>query len=192
MKKDLFGFKSQGVHYDAFRPKYPKSQLLHSLSKLKRKSKYLDIATGTGKILFELAPYFERTVGQDLSEKMIGVCRQKCAEPPYSELNIEIEQGDFMERKAEEFDLITIGQALHWFPVPETLRKCRQMLSPEGALAVHSYVFKSVTTTSGTVEEDEKLAKLFYEFYDLKVKRYFGIYEDELHGRYLNKIRYPF
>ena len=187
MKKDLFGFKSQGVHYDAFRPRYPKSQLLHALSKLKCKSKYLDIATGTGKILFELAPYFERTVGQDLSEKMIAVCRQKCAEPPYSKLNIEIEQGDFMERKAEEFDLITIGQALHWFPVSETLRKCRQMLSPEGALAIHSYVFKSVTTMSADHERDKELAKLFYEFYDMKVKRSFDFDRDELHTHYTDK-----
>ena len=74
MKKDLFGFKNQGAKYDAFRPRYPKHHLQHAISKLKRKSKYLDIATGTGQILFEIAPFFTKTIGIDLSEKMVSVC----------------------------------------------------------------------------------------------------------------------
>ena len=67
MKKDLFGFQNQGTKYDTFRPRYPKNHLEYAISKLKLKSKYLDIATGTGQILFEIAPLFSKAVGVDLS-----------------------------------------------------------------------------------------------------------------------------
>ena len=52
MKKDLFGFKTQGPKYDQFRPKYPKHFLLDPLKRLKNKNRYLDIAVGTGQVLF--------------------------------------------------------------------------------------------------------------------------------------------
>ena len=52
MKKDLFGFDTQGAKYDQFRPKYPLNFISKSLQKLPLKHKYLDIATGTGQILF--------------------------------------------------------------------------------------------------------------------------------------------
>jgi ubiquinone/menaquinone biosynthesis C-methylase UbiE len=58
MDKDLFGFKTQGKLYDAYRPQYPKEQLQATLKRVSRKHKYLDIATGTGQILFELAKEF--------------------------------------------------------------------------------------------------------------------------------------
>lgn len=58
MKKDLFGFDTQGKKYDQFRPKYPKNFLLKVLEKVKNKNRYLDIATGTGQILFEIANNF--------------------------------------------------------------------------------------------------------------------------------------
>ena len=52
MKKDLFGFENQGKKYDQFRPKYPSSLLKKAVEKTKNKNRYLDIATGTGQILF--------------------------------------------------------------------------------------------------------------------------------------------
>ena len=52
MKKDLFGFENQGKKYDLYRPRYPKNILQRSLANLKGHSRYLDIATGTGQILF--------------------------------------------------------------------------------------------------------------------------------------------
>ena len=39
--------------------------------------KYLDIATGTGKVLFELAKNFNESRGIDISSKMIEVCSKK-------------------------------------------------------------------------------------------------------------------
>ena len=67
MKKDLFGFENQGIKYDLYRPRYPSNLLNKAVKNLKNHSRYLDIATGTGQILFELYKHFDQTVGVDLS-----------------------------------------------------------------------------------------------------------------------------
>jgi hypothetical protein len=52
---DNFGFKTQGANYDAFRPKYPAHLLIKTLNKIPSKQKYLDVAMGTGQLLFVLS-----------------------------------------------------------------------------------------------------------------------------------------
>jgi ubiquinone/menaquinone biosynthesis C-methylase UbiE len=54
MKKDLFGYQTQGINYDIYRPKYPTSMLNKLITQLKGKKRYLDVATGTGQILFQI------------------------------------------------------------------------------------------------------------------------------------------
>jgi len=67
---DIFGFETQGINYDKFRPRYPHS-FYSNLTHLAHKNRYLDIATGTGQLLFALAPYFENSYGIDISPSMI-------------------------------------------------------------------------------------------------------------------------
>ena len=77
MEKDPFGFKTQGVNYQSFRPKYPQTLINRCLKNLKNKNKFLDIATGTGYVLFSLASNFNRSVGTDISDKMLSVSQEK-------------------------------------------------------------------------------------------------------------------
>jgi SAM-dependent methyltransferase len=73
---DKFGFETQGRNYARFRPTYPIS-LLHSvLQHTKGKGRYLDVATGTGQLLLQLAPHFQSSTGVDLSPKMISSLKQ--------------------------------------------------------------------------------------------------------------------
>jgi hypothetical protein len=53
---DNFGFKSQGQNYHEYRPTYHSSLYSNTLKKLKFKNRYLDVAMGTGKLLFAIAP----------------------------------------------------------------------------------------------------------------------------------------
>ena len=72
IKKDLFGFVTQGAHYEQFRPKYPLTLIGECLKNLPKKDNFLDVATGTGQLLFPLAADFkERRIGTDISDKMI-------------------------------------------------------------------------------------------------------------------------
>ena len=66
-REDPFGFKTQGQNYEQHRPEYP-SQIIDSIhTNLKGNDKYLDVATGTGQILFKLAPLFTTSIGTDIS-----------------------------------------------------------------------------------------------------------------------------
>jgi hypothetical protein len=55
---DNFGFETQGKNYEKFRPKYPPCLYHHTLEKIKGRNKYLDVAMGTGQLLFNIAPLF--------------------------------------------------------------------------------------------------------------------------------------
>jgi ubiquinone/menaquinone biosynthesis C-methylase UbiE len=76
---DAFGFKTQGINYDKFRPRYPQSFLDRTLALLPHRKNYLDIATGTGLLLFALAPHFQRSRGVDISKNMLDTAEQSKA-----------------------------------------------------------------------------------------------------------------
>lgn len=74
MQKDLFGFQTQGINYELYRPTYPTSMLNKVIGQIKGKNRYLDIATGTGQILFQMCNNFEYSQGLDISQNMLSVC----------------------------------------------------------------------------------------------------------------------
>lgn len=76
------------------------------------------MATGTGKLLFSLASSFRECVGSDISSKMVSTAKEKAK----NYRGVEIIAQDCMHRFGEKFDLVTVGQALHWLPMPAFLK----------------------------------------------------------------------
>jgi trans-aconitate methyltransferase len=114
VKKDPFGFRNQAKLYSKFRPKYPvklvKDGIINNIG-----NNAIDLACGTG-ILTEMIhdlKIFKRIYGLDQSSEQLK----------YTKDNDEIKyvQGDVFEihQIDEKFDLITIGQGLHWFEFDE-------------------------------------------------------------------------
>ena len=77
MKKDIFGFENQGAKYEKYRIDFPPKFLEQALQKVSNKNNYLDIGTGTGKVLFHIADDFNYSKGIDISEKMIEASLDK-------------------------------------------------------------------------------------------------------------------
>jgi ubiquinone/menaquinone biosynthesis C-methylase UbiE len=77
---DIFGFKNQGINYDKFRPRYPSVFIDRYLKNTKHKNRYLDIATGTGQLLFAFAPHFKESKGIDISNAMVETASLKAKE----------------------------------------------------------------------------------------------------------------
>lgn len=78
---------------------------------------------------------------------MIDVCKKKVVEKEIK--NVEFRREDFL--KADfggnvKYDLITIGQALHWIPVREFLGKCKGLLRDGGVLGIFGYILDTVST----------------------------------------------
>ncbi len=77
-RSDLFGDKkNQGASYEKFRPKYPQTFVDQILNTVGHKRHYLDVATGTGQLLFKVSPHFdELSVGTDISENQLSVAQK--------------------------------------------------------------------------------------------------------------------
>ncbi len=101
---------------------------------------------GTGQLLYSIAPHFSFSKGIDISAKMLETA-QKLLDTDFINLKgkIQIHKSDVINlHDKDQYDLITIGQALHWFPVRETLLKLKNFLHPEGKLLILSYVLKGI------------------------------------------------
>lgn len=144
---DIFGFKTQGINYDKFRPKYPPIFIDRYLKAIKNKNRYLDIATGTGQLLFVFAQHFQYSKGIDLSKNMIETAQQKCKEfkEKYPEREIDLKVEDVMGLdESQKYDFITVGQALHFFPIESALEKIKKMLRQDGTFVTFGYILNRV------------------------------------------------
>lgn len=141
--RDLFGFDTQGENYDIYRPRYPVELIQDIKNFCGKKENYLDVASGTGKMFFELYKDFSQNeVINDKSSKQLEVIRQKLRSVDHT-AKIEILECDFFDipkhltSKDLKFDLVTFASAFHWFePIKALEYTVKELLDPEGAIAV--------------------------------------------------------
>lgn len=56
-----------------------------------------------------------------------------------------MEVSDVMNiQENEKYDLITVGQALHFFPIEQSLIKIRALLNADGNFTTFGYVIKEI------------------------------------------------
>ena len=99
-----------------------------------KKDLSLDIATGTGFLVNHFSKTFSRVIGTDISEAQLKEARAKHADLK----NVEFKQASVeslpslleAEGLVGEVDLFSIGQALHWMKVEETLKNMNSLLGP--------------------------------------------------------------
>ena len=95
-----------------------------ALSGCARFRRALDVGCGTGQSTVALATIADRVVALDSSQQMLDHA-SACPNVRY-QLG-RAEQLDFSDG---EFDLVSVGSALHWFDQPRFFTCCRRVLSP--------------------------------------------------------------
>lgn len=138
-------FSVQLVDYSKFRPNYPEPMLQEILSLVKNKAMALDVATGNGQVAVELAKYFKTVYATDISEKQLSQAVQL---PNIIYKKMTAETTDF---ENEQFDLITVAQAIHWFDFEAFYKEVNRILKPDGIFAVLGYGFFSTNPDSDRV-----------------------------------------
>ncbi|ETS59479.1 hypothetical protein PaG_06397 [Moesziomyces aphidis] len=147
--------------YLAFRPSYPrwvhdKVLLYHFGPRPNGKSSLaLDLGCGPGISTISLLPHFDRVIGLDPSAKMVdaaitpttpGLPRHlvpNVADGAKGKLGkVEYQQGyseqlSFLEDSS--VDLVTAGQAAHWFDYPKFWREITRVLRPGGSVCLYGY-----------------------------------------------------
>jgi ubiquinone/menaquinone biosynthesis C-methylase UbiE/DNA-binding transcriptional ArsR family regulator len=98
---------------------------------------YLDLGTGTGRVLKLFAPQAQRAIGVDSSREMLAVARANL--DPVRNRGIEVRQGDIyaLPYPNGSADFVTIHQVLHYLDEPgRALIEAARVLKPGGRLMI--------------------------------------------------------
>jgi ubiquinone/menaquinone biosynthesis C-methylase UbiE/DNA-binding transcriptional ArsR family regulator len=98
---------------------------------------FLDVGTGTGRMLELVAPRVEHAVGVDLAREMLAVARANLERAGLR--NCSLRQGDMYQLPlpAESFDAAVFHQVLHYAEDPlRALREAGRVLRPGGSLVI--------------------------------------------------------
>ena len=104
---------------------------------LKRDMDVLEIATGTGLIAINIAPFVRSVTATDFAPKMIETAKKKSVP---ANVQFSVEDATKLSFPDQRFDAVIISNALHIMPDPETvLKNIRRVLKPGGSLIAPNY-----------------------------------------------------
>lgn len=135
--KDLFS--KQSSTYKKYRPTYPESLYQLLLSHTDGRSSCWDVGTGNGQVAVVLSSYFQEVMATDLSASQLANAMR---EPNITYQEGRAEQSGFQDQK---FDLVTVGQAVHWFDHAAFNREVKRVLKPGGTIAIWCYELSKVS-----------------------------------------------
>lgn len=107
-----------------------------------------DCACGNGQVTKDIAPFFSEVYATDISEKQLANA------PKIDRVTFLKSSAESTPFKNEQFDLITVGQALHWFNIPRFFQEARRVLKPGGVIAVWGYGLMSINPTIDPLVHD--------------------------------------
>lgn len=172
--KDNFSIQAKG--YSQFRPSYPPGMIEYIVSFVQDKKTALDVATGNGQVAIALSKYFDKVYATDISEKQLENAQHA---DNITYLKSKAEETDFDDN---QFDLITVAQAIHWFDFDAFYKEVKRILKPDGIFAVIGY---------GLLQTNEHSQKILDRFYYEIVGPYWDAERRYLDENY-ETIPFPF
>jgi SAM-dependent methyltransferase len=144
--KDFFSGHSK--LYATFRPTYPDALYNFIFSYVKNFDTALDCATGNGQVARHLSKYFKRVYATDISQTQLDNAFRA---ENISYIKSEAEKTSFSEA---QFDLLTVGQALHWFDLEKFFAEVKRIVKPGGVFAAWGYSLCSVNDDMDPIVQD--------------------------------------
>jgi SAM-dependent methyltransferase len=151
-KKDLFSHDS--ASYARFRPHYP-SELFDWIQRQAPNVLVAwDAGTGNGQIAQNLAKWCEKVIATDISEAQL---RAAIKLPNIQYLQTASESTPF---SADQFDLVTVGQAIHWFDLDRFYQEVNRVAKSGALIVLVGY---------GKVRVGHTIDEIFEDFYGNQV-----------------------
>jgi ubiquinone/menaquinone biosynthesis C-methylase UbiE len=129
--KDNFSKQADG--YATFRPSYPREAFDFILSFVPNKDTAWDCGTGNGQLAARLAEHFDKVYATDISEKQISKAAKK------DNILYQVSSAEENGFTENQFDLITVAQAIHWFDFDRFYTKVNSTLKNGGIIAAIGY-----------------------------------------------------
>lgn len=131
-------FSGHASLYAAYRPRYPDGLYEWLASVSPGAQLAWDAGTGNGQVAHGLVTRFARVVATDPSEQQLA----HAAPHP----RIRYERTTYATPLGEaSTQLVTVGQALHWFDLPAFFAEVQRVLQPRGVVAAFAYTHSRVS-----------------------------------------------
>jgi SAM-dependent methyltransferase len=135
--KDHFSTQSDG--YARYRPTYP-TALFEFLSSLTTShATALDCATGNGQVALSLTEYYAEVLATDASQSQVDAAVR------HPRISYQTALAEHLDLANNSVDLMTVGQAFHWFDEQQFFREAQRVLKSDGVLAIWCYEICSVS-----------------------------------------------
>lgn len=126
-------FSENSDDYKKFRPGYPTELIEFITNLLANRDRALDCGTGNGQIASQLVQSFKEVYGIDISTTQLEHT------PGQYSIKYSVQAAEKTSFPPLFFDLITAGQAVHWFVFNEFFKEVNRILKSGGILALIGY-----------------------------------------------------
>ena len=133
MKAAKDNFSQQAKSYSRYRPNYPQALYEYIYQHCPAFEQALDCATGNGQVAMALAQRFTQVTATDISQAQLDNA------PQAHNIQYEVSRAEATRFPNDYFDLITVGQAYHWFDFEAFGQEANRILKPGGIIAIWSY-----------------------------------------------------
>ncbi|MEL6866684.1 MAG: class I SAM-dependent methyltransferase [Bacteroidota bacterium] len=151
MKSTQDHFSRQAATYKKYRPHYPSALFDELLAWPSHRQSCWDCGTGNGQVAQVLAQHFDQVYATDISQKQVDQAVAK------ENISYRVERAEQTSFADDQFDLITVAQAIHWFDFDAFNREVRRVAKPGGILAVWGY---------GLLRVEPEIDRLIDQFYE--------------------------
>jgi len=165
----LFNDKSE--IYAQSRPRYPQALYTFLDATCVNHDTVWDGACGNGQAAVSLAHYFQSVQATDISEQQIVNAIQN------HRVTYSVQPSEATAFKDDQFDLICIAQALHWFDYDRFWPEVKRVLKPDGVFAAWGYAWFSINTAIDDCIQ-EKLLKPIEPYWAVQNKLLWNQYRD--------------
>ena len=131
-------FSGHATDYARYRPGYPPELFTWLTGQVPGHRLAWDVGTGNGQVARELAESMDRVHATDASVQQLD----RAQAPPNVDFAVEPAERSSLEAGA--VDLVTVGQALHWFDLERFYTEVVRVLRPGGVLAAWTYQLNEI------------------------------------------------
>ncbi len=131
MAKD--NFSKQAHLYAQFRPTYPQELYDFLWKNMSQFETAWDCATGNGQVAKELSYHFKEVWASDISQKQLAHAAIA------DNIHYVLAPAEQVPLPDQSVDLITVGQALHWFDFEAFFREVKRVAKPHALFAAWGY-----------------------------------------------------
>lgn len=126
-------FSDESSNYSKYRPDCPLEMYQFIISKVESRKLAWDCGTGNGQAALQIASYFDNVFASDASAEQIDNTIQK------ENISYFVCKAEKTPFKNQQFDLVTVAQAIHWFDFGEFWKELRRVIKPNGIFACWTY-----------------------------------------------------